>query len=119
MVVHAGCRQQMQPLSCEGCVAFLIAGVKETPLDWDKEMQRPWIWVDGDEEGEGQKGWLWRPYFVVVIYAALFVVLYVSYIICLKYKETFSIFLVPVVYFLIVFSAMIILIVLLINGITV
>lgn len=31
MVVHAGCRPQMQPLSCEGCAGFLVAGVKETP----------------------------------------------------------------------------------------
>lgn len=70
-VVRAGCRQQMQPLSCEGCVASLVAGVKEAPPWLDKEMQGPWIWVDGDEEGEGSEGWLWRLYFVV-IYAALF-----------------------------------------------
>lgn len=50
-------------------------------------MQRPWNWVDGDEEGEGWKGWTWRLYFVVID-AALFVVLFFSYIICKQLHET-------------------------------
>lgn len=52
-------------------------------------MQHPWIWVDGDEEGEWWKWWSWRLYFVV-IYAALFVVLFFCDHICLKYKQSFS-----------------------------
>lgn len=43
---------------------FLLLGWRKLPCDWDKEMQRPWIWVDGDEEGEGWKGWSWRLHFV-------------------------------------------------------
>lgn len=49
MMVHAGRRQQMQPLSCEGCVAFLVAGVKETP---------PWL-RQRDAETLELGGWRW------------------------------------------------------------
>lgn len=52
-VAHTGCRPRIQPLSCEGCVAFLVAGLKH-PSGWDKEVQPPWIWVGGGEEREGR-----------------------------------------------------------------
>lgn len=68
---------------------FLLLGWRKHPPGWDKEVQHPWIWVDGDEEEEGWKWWSWRLYFAV-IYAALFVVLFFCYHICLKHKQSFS-----------------------------
>lgn len=63
LVVHTGCRQQMQPLSCEGCVAVLVAGVKETP---------PWLRQRGAASLD-LGGWWWRRGGVeMMVMAALF-----------------------------------------------
>lgn len=89
LVVHTGCRQQMQPLSCEGCVAVLVAGVKETP---------PWLRQRGAASLD-LGGWWWRRGGVeMMVMAALFCCnlccpiccVIFCYHICLKHKQSFS-----------------------------
>lgn len=55
MVVRSGCGQQMQPLSCEGCVAVLVAGVKETPPVDTKRCSIPGSGLMVIREGRGGK----------------------------------------------------------------
>lgn len=76
MVVHTGgVGSRCSHWAVRAVLLFLLLGWRKHPLGWGKEVQHPWIWVDGDEEGGGWKWWAWRLYFVV-IYAALFVVLF-------------------------------------------
>lgn len=103
LVVHTGCRQQMQPLSCEGCVAVLVAGVKETP---------PWLRQRGAASLD-LGGWWWRRGVVeMMVMAALFCCNLCCPICCVIFlwSHLFEVQAIVqyVAHFLLVFSAMLI-----------